>query len=404
MFKDIIFPFLKETINLWLQVSPYLLFGLLISGIIHIFMGKKFIGRHLGKGGISSIIKATILGVPLPVCSCAVIPLASSLKKEGAHKSSVLSFLVSTPTTGVDSVFATYSLLGPLFAVFRLLASFLSGVTVGVLDYFIEGKKEAKQDIPKHSHSKIKASFHLREFLRYSLFEVPQDIGRWLFLGTVLGGAISAFLPAQIFEKYFYAPWDFLVALVVGVPLYVCATGSIPVAASLIYKGFSPGAGLVFLIVGPATNVITLSFVRAKLGKKSFYLYLASVTSVALILGGIFNYLWRLLGQNYDFLIGAARLLPFEVKLVSGIVLLALVVNSLIVSRKSPLVVNLEISVPDIHCKHCRHVLEDKLIYLEGVEKVFVNIEKKTVQFQGMVDRAQAIKAIKELGYHPHQE
>ncbi|MBU1121435.1 MAG: permease [Candidatus Omnitrophota bacterium] len=352
MLENIIILFLKETVNLWLQVAPYLLLGLIISGIVHIYMGKEFITRHLGKGGILSVIKATIWGVPLPVCSCGVIPLASSLKKEGAHKSSVLSFLVSTPTTGIDSIFATYSLLGPLFAIFRALSAFVAGIVVGALDYFVEGRKEASISVPKHSHVKIKASFHFKEFVRYALLEIPQDIGKWLIFGTVLGGAISTFVPADIFGEYLHAPWDFLIALVVGVPLYVCATGSIPVAASLIYKGFSPGAGLVFLIVGPATNVITLSFVWAKLGKKSFYVYLVSVTSVAIILGVIFNYVWGVAGKNYDFLITAGRILPFWFRAVCGIGLMALIVNSFLIGKKRPIEADLEISVSDIHCKH----------------------------------------------------
>ena len=189
-----ILKFLKESVDLWFSISPYLLLGIVISGLLHVFLNKNFISRHLGRGGILSVIKATLLGVPLPVCSCGVIPLASSLTKEGAHKSSVLAFLVSTPTTGVDSFFATYALLGPLFAVFRPLGAILSGIVLGTLHYFFEGRQTKARPVPKHAHVEISNVSKFKEFFRYTVFEIPKDIGKWLLLGTVLGGAISSVL------------------------------------------------------------------------------------------------------------------------------------------------------------------------------------------------------------------
>jgi len=127
---SLLYHILQESVNLWLAVAPYLLLGMFIAGVLHAFLGEHFVGRHLG-GGFKSILKATLFGIPLPLCSCGVIPVAASLKKEGASKSAVLSFLVSTPTTGVDSILATYSLMGPLFALFRPLAAFVTGITIG---------------------------------------------------------------------------------------------------------------------------------------------------------------------------------------------------------------------------------------------------------------------------------
>ena len=189
----IIKSFFNESINLWLEVAPYLLMGMIIAGILHIFLGKSFINNHLGRGGLSSIVKATILGIPLPVCSCGVIPLASSLRKDGAHKSSVLSFLVSTPTTGVDSILATYSLLGPLFTLFRPLGALLAGIAVGGADYILEGKNEFVP--PRHHHQEDSSTKmgKIKNFIFYSFFEIPRDIGKWLIIGTIIGGAISAF-------------------------------------------------------------------------------------------------------------------------------------------------------------------------------------------------------------------
>jgi len=190
--------------------------------------------------------------------------------KEGTHRFSVLSFLISAPTTGIDSILATYSLSGTLFAIFRPLGAFLSSVLLGCLAHFLGGEKE-KIPFYQHNHFRVSPNFKLREFLKYTFFETAQDIGKWL--------------------------------------IYVCAIGSIPIAASLIDKGFSPGAALVFLIAGPATNTITLSFVRAKLGRKSFYLYVTSITVIAILLGLLFNFLWFTLGSNLQLIKGGAQTL-----------------------------------------------------------------------------------------------
>lgn len=398
---ELIIKFLKESISLWLEVSPYLLLGMMIAGFLHVFLGKDLISRHLGKGGIGSIIKATVFGVPLPVCSCGVIPLASSISKDGAHKSSVLSFLVSTPTTGVDSIAATYALMGPLFAIFRPLAAFISGITLGIIDYFFEGKKEQTKIIPKHSHHESVHTFKAKEFFRYAFLEIPQDIGKWLLLGTVIGGAIATFIPKELFAQYFSYPFDFVIALVVGIPLYVCATGSIPIAVSLLYKGFSPGAALVFLIAGPATNAITLSFVRAKLGKKSFYIYLLSIIVVAAALGFAFNYIWAILGKDPNLTTGGGQMLPFYVKVISAVILFIIILVSFFKIKKAPIEADYEFSVADIHCNHCKMTLEGKLGALSGVEEVYVDIDKRTIKVKGKIDRNKLIDEIKSAGYTP---
>ena len=398
---ELIIKFLKESISLWLEVSPYLLLGMMIAGLLHVFLGKDLISRQLGRGGISSIIKATIFGVPLPVCSCGVIPLASSIRKDGAHKSSVLSFLVSTPTTGVDSIAATYSLMGPLFAIFRPLGALISGITLGIIDYFFEGRKEKTKIIPKHFHHKDVHTFKIREFFRYAFLEIPQDIGKWLLLGTIIGGAIATFIPKETFAQYFSFPFDFAIVLLVGIPLYVCATGSIPIAVSLLYKGFSPGAALVFLIAGPATNAITLSFVRAKLGRKSFYIYLLSIIIVAVVLGLVFNYVWTLLGKDPKLTTGGGQMLPFYIKVISALVLFLIILGTALKKEKVSIKADYEISVGDIHCHHCKITLEGKLAALDGVEDVSVDVDKKTVKIKGDIDKKIVLDEIKNSGYTP---
>ncbi|MBI4845503.1 MAG: permease [Candidatus Omnitrophica bacterium] len=400
---SITISFLKEIIYLWLEISPYLLLGMAISGLLHVFLGKELISRQLGRGGIGSVVKATLLGIPLPVCSCGVIPIVRSLQKEGAHKSSVLAFLVATPTTGVDSIFATYSLLGPLFAIFRPLAALICGITLGVLDYFIEGNKAEEKIMKKHEHVKLHPVFHWNEFIRYSFVEILQDIGKPLITGILLGAAIAVFFPAELFTRHTSMYLDFLAALLLGIPLYVCATGSIPVAVSLIAKGFSPGAGLIFLIAGPATNAITLAFVYSKLGKKSFYLYLINIIVVSVVMGLIFNYIWNIFGANIELISGAGKMLSFEFKLISGVILAMLTVNALLRRKSCEIEINdaYEVSVPNIDCGHCKITLEAKLKEMPGVEKVFVDVEKKRVLISGNADKQLIREKIKEAGYTP---
>ena len=400
-----IMDFIWEFISLWLEISPYLLLGMFIAGFIHAFLGKEFITRHLGKGGISSVVKATIFGIPLPVCSCGVIPLASSLQKDGAHKSSVLSFLVSTPTTGVDSILATYSLMGPLFAIFRPLGALISGIIVGGINYLFEGETQGAKRVPAHKHQKVKIKFRIREVFRYGFYEIPQDVGKWLLVGTVLGGFISAVLPENLFVRYFSSPLDFIIALAIGIPLYVCATGSIPIAVSLISKGFSPGAALVFLITGSATNAITLSFVRMKLGRRSFYNYLITIIITALLLGLLFNFIWQLLSADPLLITGVGKFLPLEVKLISGVILFALIILTL----KPPISsfhgeeYNIKIEVPDIHCQHCKITLEEKLSSLNEVQKVYVDVEGRMVNIKGAPDINEVKEEIRKAGYTPLQ-
>jgi uncharacterized protein len=398
---EIITSILRESAYLWLEISPYLLFGIFFAGLLHIFLGKGFIYRHLGRGGLLSIVKATLFGIPLPVCSCGVIPLAAGLRKDGAHKSSVLSFLVSTPTTGVDSIAATYSLLGPLFTLFRFLGSFICGLAVGFFDYIFEGRLEKTVPRPLHKHPAAGNTFRLKRLLLYSFIEIPRDIGKWLIFGTFLGGAIAALIPADLFMNYLSFPRDFLVAIMLGVPLYVCATGSIPIAVSLIAKGFSPGAGLVFLIVGPATNAITLSFVRTKLGRRSFYIYLISIVTVAAMLGLVFNYLWQGFALKGSLLAGGGQMLPFSAKRLSAIALLIIIGAAVLRKQKPAFAADLVVSVPDIHCAHCRISLEGYLKKIGAVDAVRVDEDKKTISVEGKASRQAILKAIREAGYHP---
>ncbi|MEE8479593.1 MAG: permease, partial [Candidatus Neomarinimicrobiota bacterium] len=177
---EFILNIINATIDLWTAMAPYLLLGMFIAGILHVFIGTDFITRHLGKNNLGTIIKASLFGIPLPICSCGVIPVAASLNKEGASKSATLSFLVSTPTTGADSILASYSLLGPLFAIFRPLAAFVTGIMIGVLN-FIFNREPQEKVVKKHNHPKneLSAKSKITEVFKYGFVELAEDIGKW---------------------------------------------------------------------------------------------------------------------------------------------------------------------------------------------------------------------------------
>jgi uncharacterized membrane protein YraQ (UPF0718 family)/copper chaperone CopZ len=396
---DVLINIIKESTNLWLVMSPYLLLGMFIAGILHVFLGSAFIVRHLGGTGFGSIVKATLFGIPLPVCSCGVIPVAASLQKEGASKSSTLSFLVSTPTTGVDSIAATYSLMGPLFTVFRPIAAFFSGIIIGVINRVINPEKKKKY-LQNHSHSIRFTYFNIKEIFRYGFLELTEDIGKWLLIGIVIGGILTTLIPRDLLLTVLPHPFlHFLVMLLIAIPLYVCATGSIPIAAALIHKGFSPGAALVFLIAGPATNAVTLSFVRSKLGKKALYVYLISIIFVSLGLGVVFNFVWMKLGGGLALITSQEEHLPLLLRIFSGVILLSLMLFTLIKSSHHNLTLKYTMKVPDMTCKQCKMAIENAVRKIEGVDRILVDLDTKTVGIDGEAEPDKIKKAIKQAGY-----
>jgi uncharacterized membrane protein YraQ (UPF0718 family)/copper chaperone CopZ len=387
-------------------MAPYLLLGMFIAGVLHVFIGTDFITRHLGNNNLGSIVKASLFGVPLPICSCGVIPVAASLKKEGASKSATLSFLVSTPTTGADSILASYSLLGPLFAIFRPVAAFISGITIGVLNFILDREPQNKV-LEDHHHSKteLSAKEKVVEVFKYGFYELAEDIGKWLVIGVIIGGILTVAIPPELIERFLPYNWmHFIVMLIIALPLYVCATGSIPIAAAILQMGFSPGATLVFLIAGPATNTVTLSFVRSKLGKRSFYLYIISIIGIAVLAGIIFNYVFALLGADINIISPHGEHVNHTLRIVSGIVLAILILIGMLKFKQERIDMKNEFIVNDMDCKHCKMTIENKLNSLDGVTKVAVNIDEKTVGVDGKAKLADIESAIREAGYTPEKK
>ncbi len=280
------------------EMSPYLLFGFLAAGFLSVLIPPSVVERHLGGSGIWQVVKASIFGVPLPLCSCSVIPVSMSLHKHGASRASTISFLLSTPQTGVDSIFVTYSLLGIVFAIFRPVAAFITGVVGGVLvNIFGEKKEGVEQKSEKCSdeccnHPKQKR--YIYRAFKYGFINLPTDIGRAMLIGLVIAAAMSALIPDDFFAAYLSSGiLSMFVMMLVGIPVYVCATASVPIAAVLIDKGISPGAALVFLMTGPATNAASIVILWQILGKRTAIIYLLTVAGCAIAFGLTIDYIFN---------------------------------------------------------------------------------------------------------------
>lgn len=395
--------FLRETAFLFLEISPYLLLGFFFAGVIHTLVGERYIRKHFARSGLLSTVKATIMGIPLPICSCGVIPLAESLRKDGASKSSVMAFLVSTPSSGVDSILATYALMGPVFAVFRPLASLFSGILVGAATHFsCNGEDPAP---PVSGEDREKRRF--RDVFSYGFRVLPSEIAQWLLIGVAAGGLISALVPADFASSYLTTPFlHYGVVLLISVPLYVCATGSIPIAASLLMKGILPGAVLAFLIAGPATNTVTLSFVTRRLGKKVAAIYLVTIIITSVGLGILFD----LLAPGVTGMAAGVHVHAEDdtglIKLISGFLMLLILLNSRIdlarIFRKGKGAPHMEvIKVNDISCNHCRMTLMKSLKEIPGIGTLDVRVDEKSVVYDGDAAPELIREEIRKAGYTP---
>jgi uncharacterized membrane protein YraQ (UPF0718 family)/zinc transporter ZupT len=302
------------------QMSPWLLGGFLIAGVLSQVLDAERIGRWLGKGGIKSVVGAALVGAPLPLCSCSVLPVATSLRKEGASRGATSAFLISTPETGVDSVSVTWGLLGPFMAVARLVSSVMTAIVTGLaVSLTPEDEEPVEEPAPScccahkaapapaqghehddHSHG-AKGGFVSRVF-RYAYVDMMDDLAETLLLGLALAALAAALLPSELLESAIMSgPASYLLMLVIGVPLYVCASASTPIAAALIAKGLSPGAALVFLLAGPATNLATLAVLKKTLGAKAAVVHISVLAVMTLAFG------WLVDAQGRDLLTGTAR-------------------------------------------------------------------------------------------------
>ena len=331
--------FFEALWQLSIAMAPYILFGLLFAGLLHELVPDSIVTKHLGKDNVASVVKSTVFGIPLPACSCGVIPLAMSIKKSGASKGATLSFLISTPITGVDSILATYGIFGWIFTLYRAVTSMIIAMVAGILTNIFD-KDEARSfrvdiestptafstikpivgadSISAHNHvpkedscgtspgscctseHTEKKPFSLKAALTYAFGTLLGDIAKPLFWGLLLGALITVAIPDNLAELLSGNAWfSYLLVIIIAVPMYVCATASLPIAAGLMLSGVSAGAAFVFLSAGPATNTVTIGVVKKMLGSKSLAIYLGSI-----IVGSI------LFGLGLDYIFDASAINP----------------------------------------------------------------------------------------------
>ena len=343
-----------ESWHLLLEASVYILFGMLVGGLLKVFLNPSFVADNLGKGRISSVIKAALFGIPIPLCSCGVLPAAASLKRQGANNGATTAFLISTPESGVDSIAITYALLDPIMTGARPISAFITAVAAGISENLLQSQREEDwervidrscpidnccdgEECPPAEHARHHTfQEKLRAGLMFAVDDLWGDLAGWFFAGLLLAGVIAAVIPQDLMVKYLGGGLhSMLIMLLVGIPMYICATASTPVAAALILKGVSPGAALVFLLVGPATNVTSLSVLFGLLGKRATAIYLVMLSLFAVVSGLALDMIYNSFGISASAIAGqAGEVIPPWLQLIGAILVVMLSVKPLYVILK----------------------------------------------------------------------
>lgn len=404
---DYCFIFLQEIWSLCLEMSPYLLLGMLVSGLIFVFIDSSIVYKQIGDKDFISILKSTLFGIPLPLCSCGVIPVAATLRESGASKGSTVSFLVSTPQTGVDSIFLTYGMLGPVFALFRPLAALFSGVFSGVVinnldedeHHHLPGQEEKEKEY-NSLIGRLKLGFN------YGFISLPADIVVPLMKGIVVAAGISIFLPPDLIANHFAANKyiQYSMMLAISIPLYVCATASIPIAVALMVKGISPGAAFVFLMAGPATNASSIAVIKNILGKQTLYYYLGLIGVTAIIFGVFLDFIVLTIPpivpsihyhHDHSSALRVLLTILFIMVLVNAYFSRFRKDDGVLVGDSKVSVdslQNLEMTVEGMTCGHCKESVENVVNSFSGVEEFSVDLTSGKVIMTGIDIEIELIK------------
>ncbi len=409
--------FLNSLLYMLNEMSPYILLGFLIAGVLHAFVSRETFSRHLAGRSLSSVVKATLIGIPLPLCSCGVLPTAIAMRRNGASRAASSAFLISTPQTGVDSIAATWSLLGPAFAVMRPIAALVTAVAGGAAVGATENDapenetcaitSEAAEERPTTFGGKVIAS------LRYGFIDLVGSIGLWLTVGLIIAALITVYVPADFFSILGNKPIvSMIIALVVAVPMYVCATGSIPIALSLILKGLSPGTAFVLLMAGPAANFASFTLISREMGKRAAFVYLGSIIVGAMVMGLAIDYLmpahWFAVGQD-SAVHGACHHEFSTFSTLCSAVLVALLIYSLIRRFYNPKTNNhtemtQEYIITGMNCPHCQNAVKKAIAAVDGVETVEVDLHAGLATVDGTADHAAVINAVHAAGFEARRK
>ena len=289
---EIFVEFGNELWHIMQELSPWLLLGLLLAGVLHVILPGGFIHRHLGGSRFGNVFKAVAVGVPMPLCSCGVIPTALGLKKDGASNGAATGFLISTPQTGVDSILVSATFLGWPFAVFKVVSALVSGLIGGLLvNSWAPNHSTIHSPSPSNAPFDNKNKYSWGEIINFGIVKLLKDIYRWLIVGIIIAALIGTFIDQDKLKSIPLTQGltGMIIMLLISLPMYVCATASVPLAASLVTAGMSPGSALVFLMAGPTTNVATMGAIYRGFGKKVLAIYLATVIIMSISLGMVFD-------------------------------------------------------------------------------------------------------------------
>ena len=428
--------YLTEFLEILFDMAPWLILGFLIAGILHVFFPQGQINKLLGATNTKSVFRAALFGVPLPLCSCGVIPTGVSIHKSGASKGSAVSFLISTPQTGVDSIMVTYSLLGLPFAIIRPIVAFFTGIIGGVITNKLEPERQKSVHVEKSTGKQLN-KFSIKEIFQYAFVDFLADIAKWLVIGLAIAALIAVFVPDDFFASYIKNDFlGMLIILMASIPVYVCATSSVPIAAVLLLKGLSPGAALVFLMAGPATNAATISVIGNSMGRKTLFAYLATIIVGALLSGWVIDaFLPRdwftiLSGEHMNHEHG---LLPRWLMVSSGIVMIGAIMNifirkwirkiksSKVIQAKTILdekpasgqfdFSNLQnvkinttkeelVTIKGMNCSHCKANVESAVLKIPGIISITADVDKEQAVITGENFNLDEVKkAVEDIGY-----
>ena len=405
------------------EMSPYILLGFLFAGILRVFVRQRMMARHLSGHGWKPVVKAALLGIPLPLCSCGVLPTAVSLNRRGASRGATTSFLIATPQTGVDSIAATYSLLGLPMAILRPVAALVGSVFGGMA---VDKTDKSVSPIPYHDSHNSHNSHNSQnqdtpdpvpptflgkvvESIRYGMVDMVSAVGKWLVIGLIVAAVITVFMPDDLLVGLSNHPLlAMLVMVLLAVPMYVCATGSIPIALSLMLKGLTPGVGFVLLMAGPAANMASVMVLNRSLGRRATAIYVGSVVVTAILFGVLVDYVlpagWFVPPAVAHASCHAHQGFGLFPSLCSAL-LVALLIYSAVRNRVKTTKTTDDTDmkrtyiVKGMSCAHCKMSVEKAVSALKGCESANASVAAGTLTVEGPVTPETVMKAVELAGF-----
>jgi hypothetical protein len=405
-----------------MEMSFYLLIGMLFVAILHVTISKEFVQKHTGKKGFMSVIKAALFGVPLPLCSCGVLPTAVFLKKNGSTKGAAISFLISTPQTGVDSMIATYGMMGWVFAIFRPIAAFVMGVVGGAIIDKTDTEEHTEQKdkvieqpgaVCELDVTKLPWKEKFQRMWRYAFVEFFDDISVHFMVGVLIAGLITVIIPDNLASDLNIGSGivAMLLMIAIGIPMYVCATSSIPIALALMMKGFSPGVAFVFLAMGPATNAASIAVIKKVFGAKTTLIFLGVLAVMGIIMGYLLDWIYAIgnfnimdtMNHNHNH-----SMISPTIMLISAIIMSMLVIASFYriylskyfrKTKNKEYIGMEEFKVTGMSCSHCASTIKDSVSKIEGVESAEIDFNNNLLYVKGKFERKKVIETIISLGY-----